>query len=60
MACLGLLVKLGIPRENIWVTDIAGLVYTGRTELMDEDKAFLPSRPSSAPWLRRLKVPMCF
>ena len=39
LACLGLLVKLGIPRENIWVTDIAGLVYTGRTELMDEDKA---------------------
>ena len=40
LACLGLLVKLGIPRENIWVTDIVGLVYTGRTELMDEDKAF--------------------
>ena len=39
LACLGLLVKLGIPRENIWVTDIVGLVYTGRTELMDEDKA---------------------
>ena len=33
-----LLVKLGIPRENIWVTDLAGLVYEGRTELMDEDK----------------------
>ena len=39
LACLGLLVKLGIPRENIWVTDLAGLVYDGRTELMDEDKA---------------------
>ncbi len=39
LACLGLLVKLGIPRENIWVTDIVGVVYTGRTELMDEDKA---------------------
>ncbi|MBI2753185.1 MAG: NADP-dependent malic enzyme [Betaproteobacteria bacterium] len=39
LACLGLLVKLGIPRENIWVTDLAGLVYEGRTELMDEDKA---------------------
>ncbi|MEY4978115.1 MAG: NADP-dependent malic enzyme [Pseudomonadota bacterium] len=38
LACLGLLVKLGIPRENIWVTDLAGVVYTGRTELMDEDK----------------------
>ncbi len=38
LACLGLLLKLGLPRENIWVTDLAGLVYEGRTELMDEDK----------------------
>ncbi|WP_425256657.1 NADP-dependent malic enzyme [Rubrivivax sp. RP6-9] len=38
LACLGLLVKLGVRRENIWVTDLAGLVYEGRTELMDEDK----------------------
>ncbi len=38
LACLGLLVKLGIPRESIWVTDLAGVVYQGRTELMDEDK----------------------
>ena len=38
LACLGLLVKLGIPRENIWVTDLAGVVYEGRKELMDEDK----------------------
>jgi malate dehydrogenase (oxaloacetate-decarboxylating)(NADP+) len=39
LACLGLLVKLGIPRENIFVTDLAGVVYQGRTELMDEDKS---------------------
>ncbi len=38
LACLGLLVKLGIPRENIFVTDLAGVVYEGRTELMDADK----------------------
>ena len=38
LACLGLLLKLGVPRENIWVTDLAGLVYEGRLELMDEDK----------------------
>ena len=38
LACLGLLMKLGIPRENIYVTDLAGVVYEGRTELMDEDK----------------------
>ncbi|MBJ7515504.1 MAG: NADP-dependent malic enzyme, partial [Stenotrophomonas sp.] len=29
LACLGLLVKLGIPRENIFVTDLAGVVYEG-------------------------------
>jgi malate dehydrogenase (oxaloacetate-decarboxylating)(NADP+) len=39
LACLGLLVKLGLPKANIWVTDLAGVVYEGRTELMDEDKA---------------------
>ncbi|MDQ5916628.1 MAG: hypothetical protein QG584_2522, partial [Pseudomonadota bacterium] len=39
LACLKLLVKLGLPRHNIWVTDLAGVVYQGRTELMDEDKA---------------------
>jgi len=38
LACLSLLVKLGMPRKNIWVTDLAGVVYEGRTELMDEDK----------------------
>ena len=38
LACLGLLVKLGIRRENIWVTDLAGVVYRGRKELMDDDK----------------------
>ena len=38
LACLGMLVKLGLPRANIWVTDLAGVVYEGRTELMDEDK----------------------
>ena len=37
LACLNLLVKLGLPRENIYVTDLAGVVYEGRTELMDED-----------------------
>ena len=44
LACLGLLVKLGIPRENIFATDLAGVVYEGRVELMDEDKAFFAQR----------------
>jgi malate dehydrogenase (oxaloacetate-decarboxylating)(NADP+) len=38
LACLNLLVKLGLPRENIFATDLAGVVYAGRKELMDEDK----------------------
>ena len=38
LACLGLLLKLGLPRENIYVTDLAGVVYKGRKELMDADK----------------------
>ncbi len=38
LACLGLLLKLGLPRENIYVTDLAGVVYKGRKELMDPDK----------------------
>ncbi len=38
LACLSLLVKLGVPRNHIFVTDLAGVVYEGRTELMDADK----------------------
>ena len=44
LACLGLLMKLGISRENIFVTDLAGVVYEGRTELMDEDKIFFAQK----------------
>ena len=39
LACLNLLVRLGVKRENITVTDIEGVVYKGRTALMDEYKA---------------------
>jgi malate dehydrogenase (oxaloacetate-decarboxylating)(NADP+) len=35
LSCLGVLEKLGLPRENMWVTDIAGVVWKGRNELMD-------------------------
>jgi len=38
LACLDLMVDLGLPLENIWVTDIEGVVYQGRKELMDPDK----------------------
>ena len=47
LACLGLLVKLGMPRQNIYVTDLAGVVYEGRTELMDEDKIVFAQKTSA-------------
>ncbi len=39
LACLDMLVALGMKLSNIWVTDIAGVVYTGRKEEMDPNKA---------------------
>jgi malate dehydrogenase (oxaloacetate-decarboxylating)(NADP+) len=39
LACLNLLVTLGVKRENIWVVDIEGLVYQGRAVLMDRWKS---------------------
>ncbi len=39
LSCLDMLVALGVRLENIWVSDIAGVVYEGRKELMDENKA---------------------
>ncbi len=39
LACLDQLLALGVKRENVWVTDIAGVVYEGRPEEMDPWKA---------------------
>ncbi|HQW38383.1 MAG TPA: malic enzyme-like NAD(P)-binding protein, partial [Usitatibacteraceae bacterium] len=39
LSCLDMLVALGVDLAKIWVTDIAGVVYEGRKELMDENKA---------------------
>jgi malate dehydrogenase (oxaloacetate-decarboxylating)(NADP+) len=39
LSCLDVLVKLGLKLENIWVSDIEGVVYQGRTALMDPWKA---------------------
>jgi len=38
IACLNLLLKLGVKRQNIWLCDIHGLVYKGRTEDMNPQK----------------------
>ena len=39
LACLNLLVSLGVKRENIFVCDIEGVVYKGREKLMDRWKS---------------------
>ncbi|WP_417808237.1 NADP-dependent malic enzyme [Thioclava sp.] len=39
IACLNMLLKLGVKRENVWLCDIAGLVYKGRTTEMTAQKA---------------------
>ena len=47
LACVELLVDIGVARHNVWLTDLAGVVYEGRTELMDEKKA-LYAQPTAA------------
>jgi malate dehydrogenase (oxaloacetate-decarboxylating)(NADP+) len=47
LACLNLLVSLGVKRENIWVTDIEGVVYKGRIELMDPYKGIYAQETSA-------------
>ncbi|MDR7379023.1 malate dehydrogenase (oxaloacetate-decarboxylating)(NADP+) [Rhodoferax ferrireducens] len=39
LACLDLAVSLGVRRENVYVSDAKGVVYIGRTEGMDPNKA---------------------
>ncbi|MDB5659123.1 MAG: NADP-dependent malic enzyme [Cypionkella sp.] len=39
IACLNMLLKLGVKRENVWLCDLAGLVYKDRNEQMTEQKA---------------------
>ena len=39
IACLNMLLKLGVRRENVWLCDLAGLVYQGREEQMTPQKA---------------------
>ena len=46
LACLNLLVTLGACRENIWVTDLEGVVYEGRDVLMDRWKSIYAQKTS--------------
>ncbi len=38
LSCVELLIDLGLPRRNVWLSDLAGVVYAGRRELMDPQK----------------------
>jgi len=55
LACINLLVSLGLKRENVFISDIKGVVYEGRTELMDEYKAIY-AQPTSARTLAEILV----
>ena len=46
------MVDLGLPLENIWVTDIEGVVYEGRTTLMDRTRRVSRRRRTRASWPR--------
>ena len=50
IACLNMLLKLGVRRENVWLCDIHGLIYEGRTDDMNPQKAAF----AQATELRRL------
>ena len=47
LACVDLLLDLGLTKENVWLFDLAGVVYEGRMELMDPEKARF-AQPTSA------------
>ncbi|MEQ8261942.1 NADP-dependent malic enzyme [Pseudohaliea sp.] len=47
IACLNMLLKLGVRRENIWLVDLHGVVYEGRSEDMNPQKAAF-AQPTAA------------
>ena len=60
LACLNMLVSLGAKKENIWVTDIEGVVYEGREALMDEWKAVFAQKTDKAHAGRGYRRRRCF
>lgn len=47
LACLNLLVTMGAKKQNIWISDIKGVVYEGREALMDPYKAVYAQRTNA-------------
>ena len=44
IACLNLLLSLGVKRENVWLVDHRGVIYEGRKEEMNSEKAAYAQR----------------
>ena len=57
LACLNLLIALGLKRENITISDIKGVVYKGRKELMDPYRSHSRARRRPARWPRSCRGP---
>ncbi len=51
LACVDLLLDLGLTREHVWLSDLAGVVYEGRQELMDPEKSRF-AQPTAARTLK--------
>src|SRR5258707_374403 len=50
LACVELLLDLGLDRENVWLTDLAGVVYAGRQERMDLERARFAQATEPCTW----------
>jgi malate dehydrogenase (oxaloacetate-decarboxylating)(NADP+) len=55
VACANQLIKIGVPKENIWMCDIAGLVYEGRKQEMFPERAFFAQGNKPATLAETLK-----
>ncbi len=55
IACLEMLVKLGVKRENVWLVDLHGLVHEGREADMNPQKAAF-AQPGGAKTLAEVIV----
>ncbi len=50
IACLDLMCRVGVQRDNVWVCDSKGLIYEGRDAQMEPHKRATPRTPTCAPW----------
>ncbi|MFA7322158.1 MAG: NADP-dependent malic enzyme [Dokdonella sp.] len=46
IACMDMLVHLGVPKENIWVADRVGVVHSGRTDLDENKRRYARDTPA--------------